>query len=646
MVDGSAGVSLSDFDGNASRIQDLGAFSRNTASGLGLDVRSFIESLQVAQKTQLFQEAWNSHRVFTKDHLRAGRGNLNGLYNVVKQETDAGRPVILALTRATNVGHAILAYGVKDVSDTESQILLYDNNYPLEERYLTLKKDASGTFMNWSYTMRQNVVWGSEGANGATTSIGYIPYSVIKEIWRTKGHLAENENVVSANSKSLAIYEGDSTSPIATVTGGELTTHNSDIHIIEELREEGAGDQIFLSMPVDVYTFNNLDMSVDEFEVSMVDQNLGSTVSTTANSVTLAVDDSCNLNATYIDASKDDTYSVTLSSSFGYGDDSVVVTGKGSGETLEVSQSHGTINISNCQIISVSIDGNEIHYYTIDSSAGEGGTITPEGGNIITEGGSISYTIQPQSGYEIGDVLVDGKSVGAVTAYTFSNVSEDHDIKAVFSKKAVPSGGASSGSGNNNGSDNKGSGQKGNGKASKQQNIISAQNLTLTSSSKTKSISLGAASKGNTKLSYSSNNSSVKVTADGRVTIPKNYVGEAIITINAAETSQYTAASKKVTVTINPTGTTLKKLKKNGSGKMTVTWKRNKKVTGYQISYSMYSNFSNEKIKTVKKNKTVKSVLKKLKKKKKYYVRIRTYKMVGGRKYYSAWSKVKTVKID
>jgi len=46
----------------------------------------------------------------------------------------------------------------------------------------------------------------------------------------------------------------------------------------------------------------------------------------------------------------------------------------------------------------------------------------------------------------------------------------------------------------------------------------------------------------------------------------------------------------------------------------------------------------------VKKNKTTSSTVKKLKAKKKYYVRIRTYKKVNGKTYYSGWSKVKNVK--
>ena len=62
------------------------------------------------------------------------------------------------------------------------------------------------------------------------------------------------------------------------------------------------------------------------------------------------------------------------------------------------------------------------------------------------------------------------------------------------------------------------------------------------------------------------------------------------------------------------------------------------------MQYSVYKNFKKAKTKTIKKTKTTSASVSKLKKKKTYYVRVRTYKTVGGKKYYSSWSKVKKVK--
>lgn len=72
--------------------------------------------------------------------------------------------------------------------------------------------------------------------------------------------------------------------------------------------------------------------------------------------------------------------------------------------------------------------------YTIEVSAGDNGTITPSGRVSVTYGASKTFTIKANDGYAIAYVLVDGKSVGAVTTYTFENVQKSHTISAAFSK--------------------------------------------------------------------------------------------------------------------------------------------------------------------------------------------------------------------
>lgn len=73
-------------------------------------------------------------------------------------------------------------------------------------------------------------------------------------------------------------------------------------------------------------------------------------------------------------------------------------------------------------------------YYTITASAGTGGTITPSGSCSIREWLDKTFTITPDSGYEIADVLVDGKSVGARSSYTFEDVRSNHTISVSFLK--------------------------------------------------------------------------------------------------------------------------------------------------------------------------------------------------------------------
>ena len=70
--------------------------------------------------------------------------------------------------------------------------------------------------------------------------------------------------------------------------------------------------------------------------------------------------------------------------------------------------------------------------YTITASAGPNGTISPSGDITVNQGSDKSFTITPDTGYSIDDVLVDGSSVGAVSSYTFTKVTKDHTISATF----------------------------------------------------------------------------------------------------------------------------------------------------------------------------------------------------------------------
>ena len=105
-----------------------------------------------------------------------------------------------------------------------------------------------------------------------------------------------------------------------------------------------------------------------------------------------------------------------------------------------------------------------------------------------------------------------------------------------------------------------------------------------------------------------------------------------------------TSNDEDVTVTSKPKSASIKKVK--GAKKaILVTWKKVSGVNGYEIQVATNKKFKkNKKTVNIKKQKTTKTTVKKLKAKKKYYVRVRTYKIVNGKKVYSSWSKVKTVK--
>ncbi len=80
--------------------------------------------------------------------------------------------------------------------------------------------------------------------------------------------------------------------------------------------------------------------------------------------------------------------------------------------------------------------------------------------------------------------------------------------------------------------------------------------------------------------------------------------------------------------------------------KLTIKWTKDSNASGYQIVYATNSNFTKgKKTETVKSYKTYKKTIKSLKSKKTYYVKVRAYKTVSGKKYYGAFSSYKKVKV-
>ena len=175
-------------------------------------------------------------------------------------------------------------------------------------------------------------------------------------------------------------------------------------------------------------------------------------------------------------------------------------------------------------------------------------------------------------------------------------------------------------------------------------NTITAKNVVKTYSAKAQTFALGVKIKNGTPK-YVSNNKSVTVSKAGKVTVKAKFVGKATITITAPEYINFSKTTKKITITVNPTKTALSSVTSPAAGKMTVKWKKNAVGTGYQVQYSTSSKFATVKSAWLAKNTAVSKTFTGLTKGKKYYVRIRTFKTVGGVKYYSGWSTVKAVTV-
>lgn len=147
-------------------------------------------------------------------------------------------------------------------------------------------------------------------------------------------------------------------------------------------------------------------------------------------------------------------------------------------------------------------------------------------------------------------------------------------------------------------------------------------------------------------ISYTSSNKKVAtISSSGKITM-KGY-GTTKIKITASSSGAYKKATTTVAVTIKPAKMTLSSVKSSSSKTMLIRWKSDTKASGYQVQVSTSSQFTTGTTtsKTTSNVKNKKVTLKNLTKGKKYYVRIRAYKTVNGKKVYGPWSTVKSATV-
>lgn len=126
------------------------------------------------------------------------------------------------------------------------------------------------------------------------------------------------------------------------------------------------------------------------------------------------------------------------------------------------------------------------------------------------------------------------------------------------------------------------------------------------------------------------------------VTMPSGRMNVGTYTVKVAFKAPY-SGTKTATFVINPIGTSFTSMTAESKGFSAKWTKRPVQVTGYQVQYGLKSNFSGSKTKTYSGCSTASGKITGLSAKKKYYVRIRSYKTVSGKNYYSVWSSTKSV---
>ncbi len=183
---------------------------------------------------------------------------------------------------------------------------------------------------------------------------------------------------------------------------------------------------------------------------------------------------------------------------------------------------------------------------------------------------------------------------------------------------------------------------------------VTAKNMTKVYSTSSRSIAIDLETNSTGDITYSSSNSSIKVTSDGNVKIPAKFMGKSIITITAAATKNYTEAETTMVVKVNPTKTQISSLSNPSSGKVVIKWSKNSSATGYQVQVSDQKDFSTVNARYPKPTSSKKDpyttntdcYFNKIPKGITIYARMRTVKVVNKVKYYSGWSTVKSIKVS
>ena len=117
------------------------------------------------------------------------------------------------------------------------------------------------------------------------------------------------------------------------------------------------------------------------------------------------------------------TYTITQNT--GYILDSLIVNGL----KVDSISSYTFDSVKSNQTISVKF---KVQTFTITSSAGDGGSISPQGASIINYGAKPSYTITPNRGFVIDTLFVNGLKIDSISSYTFDSVKSNQTISVKF----------------------------------------------------------------------------------------------------------------------------------------------------------------------------------------------------------------------
>lgn len=509
-------------------------------------------------------------------------------------------------------GHCVIPYKVKKLSDTLHWVYVYDPNYPnSQNRVIPFTMDQDGNAIGWSYVLNDEYQWGTGLKNAA---IATVQPSNLNSIWKGRARKTKEISGWQTSSYNKDFQIVDRTGKIlGTVTNGYFTSHDSSVYTKRTIEDGKGSDPIIYSNNVD-FTVVNTGSGPLSADTAGTDQ--GAFIKTDAKSIAFDINNAASRNAVTLDSVKGDSFQATFYSylSTASGNNKVEISGKSEGAEVTIGLSGSDVIVNNCTDLSISVNDNHVT------------DLETLGNNINFYDVRLDYTEAAYTGQAIKPgIKVKGKDLKGGTDYRISYRNNIGSASEATTAAAIIEGIGSY------------SGTKTllftitpNGKNLKNCKIAAIKDQTYTGKAITPKVTVTY--KG-TKLTKDK---------DYAITWKNNKkIGTATLTITGR--GLFTG-TKTTTFRIIPKSVKLSSLKA-GKKQLSVSWKKGQGIDGYEIEYSLKKNFKGSKKITVSKAKTTTYTIKKLKAKKTYYVRIRAFKKVKGKKYYSEWSKTLSKKV-
>jgi hypothetical protein len=258
----------------------------------------------------------------------------------------------------------------------------------------------------------------------------------------TQGGLIINETTLHVNGEQYGLF-GYVNSDI-TINGSIVTAYGSNYAIKGDLYTNGqkvsvmVGDNepgeewdgikrltynyIYVNIELDPYFITDIAMTNATSVNENMDLILEGTVSSNTNinhTIIWSVEDANGTGATI----NDDTFTATSAGT----------------AKVKASVINGLTASDNfTKTFDITVTAAPLVTHSIIAATTTGGSISPSGSVTVNKGENQTFTITPNSNYSISDVTVDGISIGTISTYTFSNVTEDHTISVTFTINAAP----------------------------------------------------------------------------------------------------------------------------------------------------------------------------------------------------------------